>query len=101
VSIQNHYELTVDESELTILRLALRALSTLRLNPKLAYRQVDCPPEFEEYMNEMLNGFTGICCQMDSLIDEMPDSIKRIETQIDLLRGEDVFETFRLSLAQN
>jgi hypothetical protein len=81
-------------NEFLLLAMALRALSTLRLNPRLTLCDASTLDQAVDYMNQSMNNFKDMCCALDLLIDEPNTSISRLLNYINLAAGEDVYQSF-------
>ena len=93
-----HNLLELGDSEFLILSLALRALRTLRLGPHLSLDQNDCSIESVNYMNNSINGFRDMCCDIDLLMDDPSGLIGRLIKKIDVAAGDDIYQSFATAL---
>ena len=90
--------LELEDSEFLILSLALRALRTLRLGPRLSLNQDDYSIESVNYMTDMINGFREMCCDVDLLMDDPSGLIGRLIKKVDVAAGDDVYQSFAKAL---
>ena len=84
----------LQKDDCLILVMALKALQTLRLDPHLTLANSDLSPEAVDYMNDALNGFASMCCDLDLVVKDPAKIISELQRCIQGVAGDDVYQAY-------
>ena len=96
--MSNSNSLNLQKDDFLILAMALKSLHALRLNPCLSLAYSDAPREVIECMDDSLNGFTSMCCDLDLVVTDPAEVIARLQRCIDMAAGSDVYQAYATEL---
>ncbi len=97
-TMKNKTTISLDRDGIIVLAMALRSLSTLRLDLDLSFKNEYPCSETNDFMNELANGIKDLCHALDHVVDDPSATISRLIGSLDLNAGEDVYQFFREEL---